>query len=299
MKKLIAKIRNKRLKGNISLLVILVLLASSVISLLSINQIQRLMTYGNMTFNYFRAFYLAKAGTELGLTEVYNSEDWFSHSVRRESAIVTWNLLSEYSGFNPYFDMTITWKFLNLTEDISKSEICDSWNKLKLDPLAWIMLSLFYDTTSWTHNILSEWTHNIKPLSLDDIKSIKLEDATPSTKLTFAFFNYNKINNDGIIDYVMDDIVVETEKSPGDLSNFLSNSASSLVSNSSDEIKKYLTIKNSWEQPVEFCVTMDNKLIPYSDFLITVFWHYGDMEVWLQSIIKKWVPDWTLNVIDD
>jgi hypothetical protein len=72
MKKLLAKIRNKKLKGNVSLLVIFVLLASSVISLLSINQIQRLLTYGNMTFNYFRAFYLAKAGTELGLTEVYN-----------------------------------------------------------------------------------------------------------------------------------------------------------------------------------------------------------------------------------
>jgi hypothetical protein len=65
MKKLLAKIRNKKLKGNVSLLVIFVLLASSVISLLSINQIQRLMTYGNMTSNYFRAFYIAQAGTEL------------------------------------------------------------------------------------------------------------------------------------------------------------------------------------------------------------------------------------------
>jgi len=61
MKNFIAKIRNRRLKGNVSLLVIFILLASSVIALLSINQIQRLLTYGNMTFNYFRAFYLAKA----------------------------------------------------------------------------------------------------------------------------------------------------------------------------------------------------------------------------------------------
>jgi ABC-type microcin C transport system permease subunit YejE len=75
MKIRMSKIRNKRLKGNISLLVILILLASSVIALLSINQIQRLISYGNMTFNYFRAFYLAKAGTELGLTEVYNRDN--------------------------------------------------------------------------------------------------------------------------------------------------------------------------------------------------------------------------------
>jgi hypothetical protein len=45
MKEALKKIRNKRLKGNVSLLVIFILLASSVISLLSINQIQRLLTY--------------------------------------------------------------------------------------------------------------------------------------------------------------------------------------------------------------------------------------------------------------
>ena len=88
MKRLISKIKYKRLKGNISLLVILILLASSVISLLSINQIQRLLTYWNMTFNYFRAFYLAKAWTELWLTEVYNSGDGFNHSISGDNLII-------------------------------------------------------------------------------------------------------------------------------------------------------------------------------------------------------------------
>ena len=65
--------------------------------------------------------------------------------------------------------------------------------------------------------------------------------------------------------------------------------------------RKYLTIKNpgTWNEVAEFCITMSNEPIPYSDSLITVFWHYGDMEVWLQSIVKKWVPDWTLNVLDE
>jgi len=62
--------------------------------------------------------------------------------------------------------------------------------------------------------------------------------------------------------------------------------------------KSYLTIKNSWNEDVEFCITKNDASIPYSNFLITVFWHYGDMEVWLQSVVKKWVPDWTLNVLD-
>jgi hypothetical protein len=90
----------------------------------------------------------------------------------------------------------------------------------------------------------------------------------------------------------MNDIVVRTWS---DLHSFLNkDEVSGLISDGS---KKYLTIKNSWDWPVEFCVYKEWNLIPHSDSLITVFWHYGDMEVWIQSIVKKWVPDWTLNVI--
>ena len=272
MKKLLVKIRNKKLKGNISLLVILILLASSVISLLSINQIQRLITYGNMTFNYFRAFYIAKAGTELWLTEVYNSGDGFSQ-ILSGSSITTWNFLSGYEWFEPHFNMTITWRFATLTNDIRNSDC--SWNKIKLSTWAWIMLSIFSDDTKDLDKILSDNNKTFNNLS--DFKSLLLWS---NSELTFAFFTYNGDE--------MTDIVVEKWD---DLWTFLKRKTIP------EGQKWYLTIKNSWTEDVEFCITMDDKLIPYSDSLITVFWHYGDMEVGLQSIVKKQVPDWTLNVI--
>ena len=289
MKRLLAKIRNKRLKGNISLLVIIILLASSVISLLSINQIQRLITYWNQTFNYFRAFYLAKAWTELGLTEVYHRGDGFDNRVETGSYIVTWNLLPEYSGFNPYFDMTITGSFSTLTNDIRKPGC--SWNTIRLTSWAWIMLSLFDDNLSNTNDIneiLSDYSW-VNSLSGDDIKKLNFKDVSrqwsPVNYFTFWLFDYSD-------DWNMDNIVVETGSI---LQDFLGGNISSMR-----WTRRYLTIKNpgTWDEVVEFCITMDDKLIPYSDSLITVFWHYGDMEVWLQSIVKKWVPDWTLNVLD-
>ena len=286
MKKLLAKIRNKKLKGNISLLVILILLASSVISLLSINQIQRLLTYGNMTFNYFRAFYIAKAGTELWLTEVYNSWDGFNHSLSGDNSIVQNNLVWIYTGFDPYFNMTITWSFYNLTDDIRNSEC--NWNEIELNTWAGIMLSLFFDDNSELKDILSD---KVGTKRFDYVTNLSLSWSIGS-ELTFAFFTY-KYDSD-VKDYVMDDIVVKTWNN---LSSFLEDSqVSNLISS---EYKRYLTIKNSWDNPVKLCVTTigENKLIPYSDSIITVFWHYGDMEVGLQSIVKKWVPDWTLNVI--
>ena len=284
MKKLLAKIRNKKLKGNISLLVILILLASSVISLLSINQIQRLITYGNMTFNYFRAFYIAKAGTELWLTEVYNSGNGFSQ-ILSGSSITTWNFLSGYEWFEPHFNMTITGSFATLTNDIRNPDC--SGNKIRLTTWAWIMLSLFFDNNSTLPNILSD---NVGYKRFDYVNNLSL-NWTIDSELTFAFFTY-KYDSE-VKDYVMDDIVVETWNS---LTSFFSNP---LVSNLvASENRRYLTIKNSWNKSVEFCITTNSdKVIPYSDSIITVFWHYGDMEVGLQSIVKKQVPDWTLNVI--
>lgn len=275
MKKLLAKIRNKKLKGNVSLLVIFILLASSVISLLSINQIQRLLTYGNMTFNYFRAFYLAKAWNELWLTEVYNSGDGFNHSLSGDSLIVQNNLVWIYTGFEPYFNMTISWSFNPLTKDVRNSE-CEEENKIRLETWAGIMLSLFSDNNENLNDILSGKVGN-EPLS--DFSKLSL---TSSQELTFAFFTYN---DDG----EMTNIEVD------EWSNLWSFLEGKTVPPGE---RWYITIKNSWEFPVEFCVEMgDNQLIPYSDFLITVFWHYGDMEVGLQSVVKKWVPDWTLNVL--
>lgn len=296
MKKLMSKIRNKKLKGNISLLVIIILLASSVISLLSINQIQRLITYWNQTFNYFRAFYLAKAGTELGLTEVYHSEAWFEHTVTSWSAIVSWNLVGIYSGFNPYFNMYISWNFLNLTNDIRYTRTNDDCenNKITLGTWEWIMLSLFHDDTGKFDSVNKIFSDNASEKiinKLDNINDLSLEWSINS-ELTFAFFTY--VYDSEFNDYIMNDIFVKTWY---DLRSFLSkDEVSGLISSDS---KKYLTIKNSWDKPVEFCVYKEWNLIPYSDSLITVFWHYGDMEVWIQSVVKKWVPDWTLNVIDD
>lgn len=287
MKKLLTKIRNKKLRGNVSLLVILILLASSVISLLSINQIQRLMTYWNMTSNYFRAFYIAKAGTELWLTEVYNSEAWFNH-VLSGDFITTWNFLSGYEWFDPHFTMTITWSFATLTNDIRDSE-CSDENKIRLTSWAGIMLSLFSDDTKDLDKILSD--NNKEFSNLRDFKNLSLQS---SSELTFALFAYDKDSNG--FEY-MSDIVVHTWTS---LSSFFNkDDVTDFITKSNSIDKKYLTIKNSWTEEVEFCITTDDKLIPYSDSLITVFWHYGDMEVGLQSIVKKQVPDWTLNVLDE
>lgn len=291
MKNFIAKLRNRRLKGNVSLLVIFILLASSVIALLSINQIQRLLTYGNMTFNYFRAFYLAKAWTELGLTEVYYREAWFEQAINSWDAIVTENFWI-YTRFDTHFTMNISWNFQHLTDDVRYTDKCNEENMITLGTGEWIMLSLFRDNT---YSIIDSmtWTRDVSISDFKDAKKLEIYKAIWSwswdkRKLTFWLFDYDT-------HWDMGDIYVEN-LSLESLNAFLNNI------NNLKWIRKYLTIKNPWtgNQIVSFCINADNGKIsiPYSDSLITVRGNYGDMEVWLQSVVKKEVPSWSLNVLE-
>ena len=307
MKNLISRIRNKRLKGNVSLLVILILLASSVISLLSINQIQHLITYGNMTFNYFRAFYLAKAWNELALTEIYNRENWFESVIENEivsddtivfDQIIEDNFLWEekkYEWFKPYFNMEIVSNFYSIGNDVRYT--CDDDNKITLnnkhlnekwEEISWegIVLQLFKDNTSQLEDILNfDYTDRIDSLDNGDITKLKF-DKNPEWNLMFWLFGYK--------DWDMTDIIVESGNS---LNSFLVGKIWISDWKINWEWKRlYLSIKNIWDNPVDFCVVWNNK-IPYSNYLVTVRGNYADMEVWLQSVVKKDIPSWSLDLV--
>lgn len=304
MKKFISKIRNKRLKGNVSLLVILILLASSVIALLSISQIQHLITYWNMTFNYFRAFYLAKAGTEFWLTEVYNRENWFEDKILNEEKndgsidfdpIIAKNFLwsdNEYEWAKPYFNMEIKSNFNIIGNDVRYD--CNKDNKITLDPKSeenpwgWLVLSLFKDNTSGLKNILNpDYVGGISPLSDSTVKSIKF-DKNPSWDLMFWLFNYD-MTNIHVVKWKKDNPNDEWKDYSNDINKFLNDYIWSI-----EWVRKYLTIKNRWSTPVSFCIGNN---IPYSDYLVTVRGNYADMEVWLKSIVKKEIPSWSLDVL--
>lgn len=308
MEKIISRIRNKRLKGNVSLLVILILLASSVISLLSINQIQHLITYGNMTFNYFRAFYLAKAWNELALTEIYNRENWFQHTIKNEyiddeiefHELIKDNFLwpdNKYEGFNPYFDMEIVSRFGAIVDDVT-IDGCEG-NKIELkgksaeDSVSWegIVLQLFTDVTEGLSNILKS-DSNIEKLG--DIKKLKSNPTNLEWNLMFWLFGEDNEWNAEIIVKEWNNDDDHDEDYDNDLSLFLERNITSI-----DWTRRYLTIKNIWNEDVSFCIDrLDGKEIPYSHYVVTVRGNYADMEVWLQSVVKKDFPSWSLDLVE-
>ena len=279
------KFFNKKIKWNISLLIILILLASSVIALLSINQIKHLLSYWNATFNYFRAYYLAKAWTELWLTEVYNRENWFNHQINTWDSIVKDNLIEAYSWFNPYFNVDINSNFEYLTNDIRYNSECNNENKMTLEKWEGIMIALFKDTTKDTKNILSWWYTLIEATDNQVVKELTFYSQNIENDITFGLFIFDDKNSS------MTNLFVEKWR---DLNKFINKHIGSYKNN----WRAYLTIKNSWDKEISFCIKWKWE-IPYHDSLITVRWNYWDIEVWLESVVKKSTPSWSLDIIWD
>ena len=147
------------------------------------------------------------------------------------------------------------------------------------------MLSLFRDKTSWFGKIFNEKS-DITPLN--DTQEVKKLNIDYNWEwLMFWLFGY-----DGdLTNLDMWNIFVK-DSSNMTFKNFL-------TENIGDTIwaRRYLTIKNSSNSDISFCINMDGKPIPYSNSLITVRGNYWDMEVWLQSIVEKEVPFWAMDVL--
>jgi len=82
-------------RGNISILVIFVLLASSLLGILSMNFVQQMMKESAVVHTYYKAYYISKAWIELGLTQIKHRGIWFDYTVTTGDHIVLDNFLCE------------------------------------------------------------------------------------------------------------------------------------------------------------------------------------------------------------
>jgi len=81
-------------KWNISILVIFVLLASSLLGVLSMTFVQQMMRQSTVVNSYYKAYYLSKAWIELGLTAIKYRGIGFEYAIDTWTSIFTDNFFS-------------------------------------------------------------------------------------------------------------------------------------------------------------------------------------------------------------
>jgi len=81
-------------RGNISILVIFILLASSLLGILSMNFVQQMMKQSTVVNSYYKAYYLSKALIEIGLSQIQHRGIGFEYTIHTWDDIVRNNFFS-------------------------------------------------------------------------------------------------------------------------------------------------------------------------------------------------------------
>lgn len=135
----------KKRSGNISILVIFVLLASSLLGVLSMNFVQQMMKQSAAVTSYYKAYYLSKAWIELWLTAIQHRGIWFQYTVNTGDALVRDNF---FSGYTYSLFTTISGTASLLSQKFWQSSGCDF--PYVLSGGESLIIPLFRDTTPWT-----------------------------------------------------------------------------------------------------------------------------------------------------
>ena len=291
MKKIV--LMNRKLSWNISILVILVLLACSLMWILSMNFLNNLLSYTDNSYSYYKSYYYAKAWLELALAEIDNSDVWFSHEISINDVIN-----NNLGWIWEWFIVSILWRSAFLSNEFWKNTECNENTALSI-PAKWSMtLPMFYDNSSDYNTIFSS-NSNYKllgdfrqKLSIINYPGNQYDNTTLDIWVIFQSW-------DSILwDYIyMTWLVFD--------SNFFQKYFAEFqimywdepwnYSFGKDKYLSYIVISNPNNYEAKFCINAWESLWPTTKYFISSRWEYKWKTVWLQAIYAQPLPSFFIN----
>lgn len=265
---------NFKPKGNILVLVILILTASSLMGLLARSFLKNFIVYQSQIYHHQKATSMTKAGLELGLAMVENREIWFEYHIIGGDNPLTGNFI--YCGEDCDFSLKISanapavvQNYREFWEQCDKEEYQE--NRIVLNPGVALAIPLFKDKGVESVQealMISDKRNNLQ------INELNVETIYPNP----ANFENSQIK------------IIITENSfdtqPGGLKN--------LGQISADWIKNaYYLIRNESKAAVKICLKSRNKekTIPQENSLIESFGSFRNTILWKRAIFKKGIPE--------
>ena len=289
---------------NISILVMFVLLASSLIGILTINFVQQMVANTSRINAYYKSYYLAKAGIELGLTEIKSRGIGFEIAQASGEDIIKQNFVC---GDHCFFESSTQWLSNYLSPDVSQASGCQ--NPFMLSAGDSLMIPLFHD--DFTGNVSQVFSKSVTYWNLAwALQNLTVEYSgdLPSTAVVSAGFlvldaTWN-INNNGIYfkTWSLKELFpwIQTDN------NSLVNRFSSYVAWSSLQswqasdfpFKNYLVISYyTWTDSLNFCLSLSGSQLPTAQYLVTSLGTFNDQKLWLEALYKQPIPSFLLNSV--
>jgi len=285
--------QDRKLKWNVTIMVILILLACSLFGILTIIFLNSLISYTDDSYGYYKSYYTAKAWLELALTEINNSSAGFSHKIN------TWDNINinNFDCVWCHFQSEILWRSSFISENFWLWwETCDDENALTI--LSWwsMALPLFYDNSSDFAQLMS-YSHC---LSWNDCDN----QFTQLNSLSLYFpANFNSqlyTGNIWLVFLSWDDVSWEYLYMTWMKLN--SNLLLTYYNKFLDmywyvNLLPYLVLSNPTvnNTDIKFCIKSNDQKIPTTKYFISSVGEYMWKTVWLQAIYAQPVASFLVN----
>lgn len=278
--------QNRILKWNVSIMVILILLACSLMGILTVVFLNSLITYTDDTYSYHKSYYIAKAWLELALTEIDNSAMWFSHTIETGDLINANNFECVWC----YFTSRILWRSWLISNNFWENTECTDENALVLNPWQSLTIPMFYDKASGFDQIFSG-TDFIKLLW--NWQFLQLDNKVSGILNIWVVFQTWSLTGDISWEYLYMTGMAMNENL------FLRYfEASDYGENvwSFSNYYPYIIISNNSENTISFCIKdTNNNFWPTTKYFISSLWEYMWKTVWLQAIYAQPTPSFFIN----
>ncbi len=287
-----------KIKWNISILVIFVLLASSLMWVLTMHFVKQMMSYTSQINDYYKSYYISKAGLELALTEIDNAGIGFFRDSNDQDDIFEQN----FDCSNCDLDLSIQWRSNHVSDSFWLSTGCDDNNAFVLNRWESFVLPLFVQNVPDSHfEFFQQPEPDYKSIAkyMDKINFVSNNDFPNDLSVGLVIFSGDTVDRD----YVL----IKTLDSKKDLfsryyDHFVDYYDEGIFENSDNLI--YFVISNVDDDSVSFCIDipditewgLDKKInIATNKFFVQSIGTYHNGVVGLQAIYGQPIPSFLAN----
>lgn len=292
-------------RWNISILVIFVLLASSLLGILSMNFVQQMMKQSAVVNSYYKAYYLSKAWIELGLVQINHRGIGFEYAVNTGDAIVRDNFLP---ALNFNISTTISGTASLLSKKFRQGSGCEYPYALSGGDS--LIVPLFREVYSWpVAGTFETWIdyQNLAGLFKND--KIQIQNISSPDRVTFGllilsgeelyengvFFKSWSLSTASLNEFriAFENYMTEVDRN---FSNYYG--SSQLIENG---FKIYFMISNTASVEQSFCLqTISNPLealevLPTDTFFLQSQASYGNQQVALDASYAQPIPSFLFS----
>jgi len=288
--------QDRKLKWNVTIMVILILLACSLFGILTIIFLNSLISYTDDSYGYYKSYYTAKAWLELALTEINNSSAGFSHKIN------TWDdiNINNFDCVWCHFQSEILWRSSFISDNFWLWwETCDDENALTI--LSWwsMVLPLFYDNSQDFSELISfskclSWNDCSNQLNQVDTLSLVFPNSFDYSQYTWniwvVFLSWDDVSWDYLYMKWM-------KLNPNLLINYYGDFLGFYGSHIDGNLLPYIVLSNPTTNGVDlkFCIRSNDEKIPTTKYFISSVGEYMWKTVWLQAIYAQPVASFLVN----